>query len=206
MFSITTIASSTRMPMASESPSNDIRLSEYPNKFIITNVLTMEVGIEINTMAALRRLCKKSSMTSPTKSTAMSRSSITALVAFLVNVLLLATTSKRIPSVAYTPCSIAIFSSTSFDISTALASPCLRILMPTEGCPSVRQMISASRVPSWISAMSFKKMDEPKRLLPTTRLRMSSMPRNLPARRIRSWPCSPVTFPVGKSRLAVCTA
>ena len=166
----------------------------------------MEVGIDTSTMAAFRRLCKNSNITKPTSTTATSKSSITALVAFLVKVLLLATTSKRTPSAAYAPCSRAIFSSTSFDISTAFASPCLRILMPTAGCPSVRQMISASRVPSCTSAISFRKIDEPKRVFPTTRFRMSSISKNLPARRMRICPCSPVTLPVGKSRFAVCTA
>ena len=42
--------------MAKERPSNDIRFKEYPSSFIITKVLTMEVGIDTNTMAAFRKL------------------------------------------------------------------------------------------------------------------------------------------------------
>ncbi len=49
-------------------------------------------------------------------------------------------------------------------------------------------------------------MEEPVRVLPTTRFRMSSSLRNFPAKRMRNCVSAPLTFPVGKSRLAVCTA
>ncbi|MCY1361194.1 hypothetical protein D9M69_478530 [compost metagenome] len=84
MFSITTMASSTRIPTTSESPSKDIMLSEKPMRFIPIKVAISETGMATITMREFRRLCRKKSMITATSRMARKRSNTTALADFSV--------------------------------------------------------------------------------------------------------------------------
>src|SRR5215216_2446362 len=77
MFSITTIESSTRMPIVSASASSVMMFRLKPMKNITRNVEISEVGIESKTMNELRQACKNSSSTTPVSSTARLRSKMT---------------------------------------------------------------------------------------------------------------------------------
>jgi hypothetical protein len=78
IFSSTTIASSTRIPTTSDSPNKDIKFRVKPNKLIPINVAINEAGIDTITINALRKLCKKKSITKATRITARIKSWITA--------------------------------------------------------------------------------------------------------------------------------
>ena len=60
MFSSTTIESSTRIPMISESPISETLSSVRPMMRMTTNVASSEDGIAIITTAALRHACRNS--------------------------------------------------------------------------------------------------------------------------------------------------
>src|SRR5581483_6395467 len=70
MFSTTTMASSTTMPIASTSPNNDKLFSEKPNAASTAPVPTNEIGIAMIGTNAARQLCKNTSTTSATSTTA----------------------------------------------------------------------------------------------------------------------------------------
>ena len=78
-FSTTTMASSTTMPIASTSPNSDRLLSENPNTLIMKKVPTSEIGIATIGMTAARQVCRNSTMTRTTRTTASKIVSITAL-------------------------------------------------------------------------------------------------------------------------------
>src|SRR5690606_16675022 len=58
IFTITTMASSTRIPTTNERPSSDIRFKVNPNNNIPINVEIRQTGIAIMTMIAFLKLCK----------------------------------------------------------------------------------------------------------------------------------------------------
>ena len=60
MFSISTVASSTRMPTASASPPSVITLSVWPHSFSTMIETRIESGIDVTTMSVLRALPRKS--------------------------------------------------------------------------------------------------------------------------------------------------
>ncbi|MCY1533748.1 hypothetical protein D9M68_690920 [compost metagenome] len=70
IFSSTTMASSTRIPTTSDKPNNDIRLRVKPNRLMPINVAINEAGIDTMTINALRKLCRKNSITKATNTTA----------------------------------------------------------------------------------------------------------------------------------------
>ena len=84
MFSITTMASSTKIPTTSESPSKDIRFSVYPMKYNPMKVAINERGIATIVITAFLKLCKKNSIMNPTKAIARNKSKITLFAAFSV--------------------------------------------------------------------------------------------------------------------------
>ena len=70
MFSTTTIASSTTMPIASTKP-NSVRLfNEKPSAAITANVPIRDTGMATIGIAAARHDCRNSTMTKITSSTA----------------------------------------------------------------------------------------------------------------------------------------
>ncbi len=73
------------MPTTSERPSRDIRFSEKSIKYIMVNVAINAAGTASITITALRMLCRKSSITRATSTTASSRSKITWSAASSVN-------------------------------------------------------------------------------------------------------------------------
>ena len=67
MFSITTIASSTTMPVARMMPKSVSVLIEKPISFTNANAPMSETGIVIAGMSVLRHVCRKTKMTSTTR-------------------------------------------------------------------------------------------------------------------------------------------
>ena len=84
-FSTTTIASSTTMPMASTSPNSDRLLSENPNRVMTKKVPMSEIGIASSGMTAARQVCRNSTITTTTSSTASKMVSTTARTDCLMN-------------------------------------------------------------------------------------------------------------------------
>jgi hypothetical protein len=78
MFSSTTMESSTRMPTTSERAMSVIRLSEKPITYMRMNVEIIDVGSATITISEERRLCRNTSITPATITTASSRSNFTA--------------------------------------------------------------------------------------------------------------------------------
>ncbi len=80
MFSSTTIASSTTMPMASTSPNSVSVLSVKPSSFITTKVPTSDTDMSITGKSRAFQSCRKSRMTRATKTTdsrSVSKTSLT---------------------------------------------------------------------------------------------------------------------------------
>ena len=73
MFSITTIASSTTMPVARTMPNSVSVLMEKPISLMNANVPTSETGIVIVGMIVLRQSCRNRNITSTTRPMASSR-------------------------------------------------------------------------------------------------------------------------------------
>ena len=70
MFSITTIASSTTMPVASTMPNSVSVLIEKPNSFTNANVPMSDTGIVSAGMIVLRQFCRNRNITSTTSTMA----------------------------------------------------------------------------------------------------------------------------------------
>ena len=70
MFSTTTIASSTTIPMASTMPNSVIMLIEKPIPPIMANVPMRETGIAAQGINVVRQSCRKMKMTKTTSPTA----------------------------------------------------------------------------------------------------------------------------------------
>ena len=70
MFSITTIASSTTMPVASMMPKSVSVLIEKPNSLTNANVPTSDTGIVIAGMSVLRQFCRNRNITRMTSTIA----------------------------------------------------------------------------------------------------------------------------------------
>ena len=70
MFSMTTIASSTTMPVARMMPKSVSVLIEKPISFTNANAPTSETGIVIAGISVLRQFCRKTKMTSTTRTIA----------------------------------------------------------------------------------------------------------------------------------------
>ena len=84
MFSRTTVASSTKIPIIRDMANNVIKLSVYPNNHITAKEVINEVGIAIRTIIEFRKLRKNSNITSETSITANSKSNTTESTAAMV--------------------------------------------------------------------------------------------------------------------------
>ena len=71
VFSISTVASSTRIPTASARPPSVITLIVWPSRLRMQMELRIESGIEVHTMRVLRQLPRNSRMTRPVSTAAM---------------------------------------------------------------------------------------------------------------------------------------
>jgi len=85
VFSISTVASSTRMPTASASPPSVITLIVWPSRLRTQMELRIESGIEVHTMSVLRQLPRNSRMTRPVNTAAISVSRTTPPIAERTN-------------------------------------------------------------------------------------------------------------------------
>ena len=72
-FSTTTIASSTTMPIASTRPNRLSALMEKPNRCITAKVPMMDTGTATSGMMEARQVCRNSTTTMTTRTTASSR-------------------------------------------------------------------------------------------------------------------------------------
>ena len=79
-FSTTTMASSTTIPMASTKPNNDSALSEKPSICIKAKVPTSDTGTATSGIIDARQVCRNSTTTNTTSSTASSRVFTTASI------------------------------------------------------------------------------------------------------------------------------
>ncbi len=77
-FSTTTIASSTTMPIASTRPNRLSALMEKPNRCITPKVPITDTGTAISGMMDARQVCRNSTTTITTSTTASSRVCTTA--------------------------------------------------------------------------------------------------------------------------------
>ncbi len=77
VFSISTVASSTRMPTASARPPSVITLMVCPSRLRMQMEVRIESGIEIHTISVLRQLPRNSRITVPVSSAAISVSRTT---------------------------------------------------------------------------------------------------------------------------------
>ncbi|MNZ72093.1 hypothetical protein D3C78_904630 [compost metagenome] len=77
-FSTTTMASSTTMPMASTRPNSDRALSEKPNRCITAKVPISDTGTAASGMIEARQVCRNSTTTSTTSTSASNRVCTTA--------------------------------------------------------------------------------------------------------------------------------
>ena len=84
-FSMTTIASSTTMPMASTSPNSVRMLIEKPSIAIPTKVPTIDTGTASTGISVVRQLCRKMNTTSVTSSIASPRVWITSSIEAVMN-------------------------------------------------------------------------------------------------------------------------
>jgi len=85
MFSISTVASSTRMPTAKAMPPSVITLMVLPRKPRITSEVRIESGIEMHTTRVLRQLPMKSRIINPVSKAAMPASRTTPFTAARTN-------------------------------------------------------------------------------------------------------------------------
>ena len=81
MFSISTVASSTRMPTAKAIPPSVITFSVCPRKFSTMIETRIDSGIEITTISVLRQEPRNSRIISPVSPAAMAASLTTPLTA-----------------------------------------------------------------------------------------------------------------------------
>ena len=80
MFSITTIASSTTMPVASTIPNSVSVLIEKPNSLTKAKVPTSDTGMVMVGMSVLRQFCRNRNITRTTRAIASSRVISTSLI------------------------------------------------------------------------------------------------------------------------------
>ena len=85
VFSISTVASSTRMPTASASPPSVITLMVWPSRLRIEIDDRIDSGIEMQTISVLRQLPRNSRITRPVNSAAISVSRTTPPMAARTN-------------------------------------------------------------------------------------------------------------------------
>ena len=97
---MTTIASSTKTPITSESARRDIILSVKPKSLIPMKEAIRDTGTTTITIRALRTLWRKSRITSDTRRMASRRSVSTELIALRVKVVVSCATSILRPSAA----------------------------------------------------------------------------------------------------------
>ena len=95
---MTTIASSTKTPITSDSAKRDIILSVKPKSLIPMKDAIKDTGTTTITISALRILWRKRRITSDTKRMASKRSVSTELIAFRVKVVVSCATSILRPS------------------------------------------------------------------------------------------------------------
>ena len=81
MFSISTVASSTRMPTASASPPSVITLSVWPIALRMASEARIERGIEVITTSVLRQLPRNNRIITPVSSAAIAPSVSTPVIA-----------------------------------------------------------------------------------------------------------------------------
>ena len=81
MFSIVTVASSTKIPTASANPPSVITLMVSPRKLRIMTEVKMDKGIEMAMINVPRQLPKNSRIIKPVRHAAMTASRITPLTA-----------------------------------------------------------------------------------------------------------------------------
>ena len=81
MFSISTVASSTRMPTASARPPSVMTLMVSPSRFRTASEVRIESGMEMQTIIVLRQLPRNSRIIRPVRKAAMAASLSTPLMA-----------------------------------------------------------------------------------------------------------------------------
>ena len=154
MFSIVTVASSTRMPTASASPPSVITLIVSPVAASSATEVRIASGIEIMMMSVERQLPRKMRIMSPVSAAATTPSKMTDDTAAFTNLdwsptvtrrRLSGRVSRNFGSSALTPAIT----------SRVEAEPVLRIVIKTAFEPSTRTMLVCGGLPSWTLATSW---------------------------------------------------
>ncbi len=152
MFSISTMASSTRMPTTSVSASRVTTFSEKPRSFITKKVGISEIGMATAVIMVARQSRRKKNTTRAARNMPSARTCWVAWKAARVS-----STEEKI-LVTLTPgwafSSLAISAVTASSVTTSLASLVLATWKPTTGRPSSRAKPRTSEAPSPTSATS----------------------------------------------------
>ena len=151
MFSRTTIASSIRIPIASERPSSDIVLSVNPHAYTATKLATTETGSAIPVMTVERHELRNRNTTS----TVSSAPSISVPCTFETLAVTRSPESLSTVSVMFFGSVCRSFStfSITFDVTSVVLYPLDRVTSrPTASTPSSNASVRCSSVPAWISA------------------------------------------------------
>ena len=169
MFSITTIASSTRMPIDSDSASIEMLLKLKPMYDMNAKVATTEVGIASAAMKVARMSCKNTRMMMIVSSAPRIRSNLTSSIACSANTELSVGIASVTPFFSSSGRSSSIAARTSSASATTLAPLCLRTTSARAGSPLRNEAERASSTVSMTSATSLTRIAPP----PTPRMTMS---------------------------------
>ena len=204
MFSRTTIASSMRMPIASERPSSDIVFSVKPKAQTATNEAITETGSARPVITVERHEFRNRNTTR----TVRSAPSISAPWTSATELATRGPASRAV--ISSTPAgSVALIRSTCFATrpltSVALYPSALMMSMPTAARPLKSAAVRGSSVPSRASATSPSRTSRPLRCV-TTSCAKSAGVSSRPLSRIVRSSSEPLSRPTGAARFCACSA
>ena len=204
MFSISTVASSTRMPTARAKPPSVMMLSVWPSARRARSAIRIDSGIDTVTISVLRQEPRKSRIISAVRAAATIPSTTTPLTARDTKVDWSVRSSISSPLGAEAR-SVGSSALTRFATSRVDASPFLSTVSSTERRPSRRTTLVWTAKPSWTWATS-----RTKTMLPPTR-RMGMLLRASTASglllRLTVYSRGPIlAVPVGRVRFWALTA
>ena len=153
IFSITTIASSTTIPVASTSARRLMVLTENPVSQIAATVPTSDTGMVTAGIITARGERRKAKITTTTIPVAKAMDFITSVKDPLMNVPSSEVTNSRTPS-GSADCRSATATATSSEIDSVLPTDCRVMSMPTAVCPFTRVSTASSSGSSRTNATS----------------------------------------------------
>jgi hypothetical protein len=161
MFSMTTMASSTRIPIDSDRASMVMLLKVKPITLMKAKVATTEVGIARALIRVARKSWRKIRITTTASRAPNQRSKRTSSMECSMKGALSVGTERRAPALAIWARSASTSLCTSRATSTVFAPDCLRTTSPTAEIPFMEECERASAVPSSTVATSPTRMRAP---------------------------------------------